>query len=201
MSAEQLDNYLQGLPRFLPIDDVSAIDVTIVQDPLISPTFLSVGVRGEFTSLGNSSNFTFPDHGLQPGLFCSDSTKMVTIALCDYVINSAANVYYEVHALQTCYIRHCVHCISLLSSLRTSLRGVMLTLHVIYFLMFLCPKQLYCRMLAVSGYCSFRTTISIWCVYLRATCVAEDLLSLVMTLFEHMEAVYELLHTHSSYTC
>ena len=104
ISAEQLDNYLEALPRFLPIDDVSAIDVTIVQDPLVSPTFLSVGVRGEFTSLGNSSNFTFPDHGLQPGLFCSDSSKMVTIALCDYVINSAANVYYEVHALQTCYL-------------------------------------------------------------------------------------------------
>lgn len=98
ISAEQLDNYLEALPRFLPIDDVSAIDVTIVQDPLVSPTFLSVGVRGEFTSLGNSSNFTFPDHGLQPGLFCSDSSKMVTIALCDYVINSAATVYYEVHA-------------------------------------------------------------------------------------------------------
>ncbi|KAG0582311.1 hypothetical protein KC19_3G050700 [Ceratodon purpureus] len=100
ISAEQLDNYLEALPRFLPIDDVSAIDVTIVQDPLVSPTFLSVGVRGEFTSLGNSSNFTFPDHGLQPGLFCSDSSKMVTIALCDYVINSAANVYYEAGFLE-----------------------------------------------------------------------------------------------------
>uniref|UniRef100_A0A7I4EBQ8 Lipid-binding serum glycoprotein C-terminal domain-containing protein n=1 Tax=Physcomitrium patens TaxID=3218 RepID=A0A7I4EBQ8_PHYPA len=99
-SIAQLDNNLQLLPRYLPIDDVSAVDVTIVQDPLVSLTFLSVGVRGEFTSLSKPSNFTFPDHGLPPGLFCNDSTKMVTIALCDYVINSAAAVYYEAGYLE-----------------------------------------------------------------------------------------------------
>jgi hypothetical protein len=95
ISAEKLDNYLQSVPRNLPIDDASAIDVTVVGDPLVNPTFLSVGVEGEFTSLLKPINFTLPDHGLEPGLFCSDSTKMVTIALCDYVINSATAVYYE----------------------------------------------------------------------------------------------------------
>lgn len=94
-SAEQLDDYLQALPRNLPIDDVSAIDVTILEDPLVNPTFLSVGLKGEFTSLVKPVNFTVPDHGLEPGLFCSDSTKMVTIALMDYVVNSATTVYYE----------------------------------------------------------------------------------------------------------
>jgi hypothetical protein len=103
-SAEQLDDYLQALPRNLPIDDVSAIDVTILEDPLVNPTFLSVGLKGEFTSLVKPVNFTFPDHGLEPGLFCSDSTKMVTIALMDYVVNSATTVYYEVHVLQTLYL-------------------------------------------------------------------------------------------------
>lgn len=99
ISAEKLDNYLQSVPRNLPIDDASAIDVTVVGDPLVNPTFLSVGVEGEFTSLLKPVNFTLPDHGLEPGLFCSDSTKMVTIALCDYVINSATAVYYEVPPL------------------------------------------------------------------------------------------------------
>lgn len=99
ISAEKLDNYLQSVPRNLPIDDASAIDVTVVGDPLVNPTFLSVGVEGEFTSLLKPINFTRPDHGLEPGLFCSDSTKMVTIALCDYVINSATTVYYEVLSL------------------------------------------------------------------------------------------------------
>lgn len=113
-SAEQLDNYLQGLPRNLPIDDVSAIDVTIVGDPLVSPTFLSVGVKGEFTSLLKPINFTDPDHGLEPGLFCSDSTKMVTIALCDYVINSATTVYFEVHFLRTCFLFFANHFFSLI---------------------------------------------------------------------------------------
>jgi hypothetical protein len=34
---------------------------------------------------------------LPPGIFCSESAKMITIAVCDYVINSAAKVYFEVH--------------------------------------------------------------------------------------------------------
>jgi hypothetical protein len=101
-SAEKLDTFLQALPRFLPIDDISAIDVTIVDNPMVSSSFLSVGVHGEFSPrLGKPlSNFTFPEYGLQPGLSCSDSSKMVTIALCDYVVNSAAVVYYEAGLLE-----------------------------------------------------------------------------------------------------
>ena len=155
VSAEQLDNYLQGLPRFLPIDDVSAIDVTIVEDPVVSPTYLSVGVMGEFTSLGNASNFTFPDHGLQPGMFCSDSKKMVTIALCDYVINSAAAVYYEVHALQTYDLY--VYCIIVLSSFRPSL---------LYLAHIICIQSLRFHFVECWSYLDiahFRTGVLIWC--------------------------------------
>jgi lipopolysaccharide-binding protein len=87
------------LPRILPIDDTSAIDVTVVDDPFVGPTFLSVAAKGEFVSLKKSTVPPQPDHSLSPGIFCKDSAKMVTIALCDYVINSAAEVYYEAGAL------------------------------------------------------------------------------------------------------
>lgn len=93
---KQLDSYLQALPRYIPIDDMSAIDVTVPHDPLVSATFLSVGAKGEFMSLVNPLNFTFPAQGLPSGLSCSDSAKMITVAVSDYVINSAGAVYYEV---------------------------------------------------------------------------------------------------------
>ncbi len=92
-----MDTFLLGLPRRLPIDDISAIDVTVVEDPFVSPTFLSVGVKGEFISLKKPTVPLQPDHSLPPGIFCSESAKMITIAVCDYVINSAAKVYFEVH--------------------------------------------------------------------------------------------------------
>ncbi|CAM6027186.1 unnamed protein product [Sphagnum balticum] len=93
--AGKLDTFLLELPRILPIDDTSAIDVTVVDDPFVGPTFLSVAAKGEFVSLKKSTVPPQPDHSLSPGIFCKDSAKMVTIALCDYVINSAAEVYYE----------------------------------------------------------------------------------------------------------
>ncbi len=97
--AGKLDTFLLELPRILPIDDTSAIDVTVVDDPFVGPTFLSVAAKGEFVSLKQPTLPPQPDHSLSPGIFCKDSAKMVTIALCDYVINSAAEVYYEVHSL------------------------------------------------------------------------------------------------------
>lgn len=95
--ARKLDTFLLELPRSLPIDDISAIDVTVVEDPFVSPTFLSAGVKGEFISLKKPTVPLQPDHSLPPGIFCSESAKMITIAVCDYVINSAAKVYFEVH--------------------------------------------------------------------------------------------------------
>ncbi|KAH8953031.1 hypothetical protein BDL97_08G003200 [Sphagnum fallax] len=98
--ATKLDTFLLKLPRHLPIDDISAIDVTVVEDPFVSPTFLSVGAKGEFVSVKKSTVPPQADHSLTPGLFCSESMKMITIALCDYVINSAAKVYYEARSLE-----------------------------------------------------------------------------------------------------
>lgn len=93
--AEELDDWLLHLPRAVPIDETSAIDVTVIHDPLLSPTYLSVGARGEFVSLDRPKEYIEPDVELRPGLFCDESLKMVTIALSDYVLNSAAFVYYD----------------------------------------------------------------------------------------------------------
>ncbi|BBN17123.1 hypothetical protein MPTK1_7g12170 [Marchantia polymorpha subsp. ruderalis] len=98
--AEQLDNWLLHLPRRVPIDDTSAIDVTVVHDPLLSPTFLSVGAKGEFVSLVSPKPYPEPDTELPAGLFCDQSVKMLTIALSDYVLNSAGFVYYDSGFLQ-----------------------------------------------------------------------------------------------------
>ncbi len=84
------------LPRSLPIDDTSAIDVALVEDPFLGPNFLTVCANGEFVSLKKPTVPPQPGHSLHPGIICSGLEKMVTIAISDYVINSAAKVYFEV---------------------------------------------------------------------------------------------------------
>lgn len=94
--AEALDDWLLHLPRAVPIDETSALDVTVVRDPLLSPRYLSVRAKGQFVSLERPIDYPDPNIELPPGLFCDQSAKMVTIALADYVLNSAAFVYYDV---------------------------------------------------------------------------------------------------------
>lgn len=99
LATAQLSAYLQALPRFLPIDKVFAIDVTIAQDPLVCPALLSVGLRGQFRSRLQAAgdpilaHFTSPVVELPAGWVSGDdgSGKMVTIALCEDVVNSAAD--------------------------------------------------------------------------------------------------------------
>ncbi|KAL2613523.1 hypothetical protein R1flu_025215 [Riccia fluitans] len=100
IGVEHLDKWLLELPRRVPIDDTSAIDVTVVDNPLMSPTFLSVGAKGEFVALKSPKPFPDPDTELTAGLFCDQSVKMLTIALSDYVLNSAGSVYYDSGLLQ-----------------------------------------------------------------------------------------------------
>ncbi len=94
--AGKLDALLMELPRSLPIDDTSAIDVALVEDPFLGPNFLTVCANGEFVSLKKPTVPPQPGHSLHPGIICSELEKMVTIAISDYVINSAAKVYFEV---------------------------------------------------------------------------------------------------------
>jgi hypothetical protein len=94
--AGKLDALLMELPRSLPIDDTSAIDVALVEDPFLGPNFLTVCANGEFVSLKKPNVPPQPGHSLHPGIVCSELEKMVTIAISDYVINSAAKVYFEV---------------------------------------------------------------------------------------------------------
>ncbi|KAL3679442.1 hypothetical protein R1sor_022398 [Riccia sorocarpa] len=95
IGVDHLDKWLLQLPRRIPIDDTSAIDVTVVDNPLMNSTFFSVGAKGEFVDLKSPKPFPEPDTELPAGLFCDQSVKMLTIALSDYVVNSAGSVYYD----------------------------------------------------------------------------------------------------------
>ncbi|CAM6042964.1 unnamed protein product [Sphagnum compactum] len=97
--AGKLDALLMELPRSLPIDDTSAIDVALVEDPFLGPNFLAVRANGEFVSLKKPTVPPQPGHSLHPGIVCCELEKMVTIAISDYVINSAAKVYFEAGVL------------------------------------------------------------------------------------------------------
>ncbi|KAJ7570867.1 hypothetical protein O6H91_01G136800 [Diphasiastrum complanatum] len=96
----KLDSFLQHIPRKIPIDDTAAVDVTVVQNPVLNSAFLSVGVKGEFLNVDSVEDSSKSVGILPVGLFCSNSLKMVTMALSDHVLDSAAAVYFDAGRLQ-----------------------------------------------------------------------------------------------------
>eukprot|EP00270_Netrium_digitus_P012745 TRINITY_DN4174_c0_g2_i1.p1 TRINITY_DN4174_c0_g2~~TRINITY_DN4174_c0_g2_i1.p1 ORF type:complete len:410 (-),score=101.77 TRINITY_DN4174_c0_g2_i1:348-1487(-) len=95
-AAVKLDTYLQGLPREIPVDSLAAIDATIVTDPVVQASSLSVAPLGQFISITRQGTEADAAPPIMPdGLSCGNSDKMLAIALSDFVINSAADVYFN----------------------------------------------------------------------------------------------------------
>lgn len=92
---QKLDSLLLELPQQVPVDDTSELNFTIVHAPIISPTSISIGVNGQFGSLISAGKIVKHVLKVPPGLLCSGDMKMVTIALSESVLNSAAAIYYN----------------------------------------------------------------------------------------------------------
>lgn len=96
---QNLNSYLLDTPQQVQVDDMSELNFTIVSEPIVSPTSLSIGVKGKF----NGRRVTEPDFKhiprLPPGLVCIGNTKMATIALSESVFKDGAAIYYNADML------------------------------------------------------------------------------------------------------
>lgn len=92
-SVSKLGSFLQTLPKRIPVDDIAALNATFVNNPFLSDNSLGFEINGLFIE---SKKDTLSRHNtLQPPVSCSDSSKMVGIALDEAVFESAAALYYN----------------------------------------------------------------------------------------------------------
>nr|XP_043621260.1 putative BPI/LBP family protein At1g04970 [Erigeron canadensis] len=89
----ELGSILQTLPRHIPVDDTSSLNVTLVNSPFLSDTSLGFEINGLFVE-SKTDPRAYHNH-LQPPLACSDPPKMVGIALDEAVFKSASALYYD----------------------------------------------------------------------------------------------------------
>ncbi|KAI9177211.1 hypothetical protein LWI28_012378 [Acer negundo] len=95
----KLDSFLQALPKDVPVDDHASLNVTFVDNPVLSNSSIGFDINGLFTA---SENFLFPYHlkNLQPSVLCPDQSKMLGISLDEAVFNSASVLYYDAEFMQ-----------------------------------------------------------------------------------------------------
>lgn len=92
----KLDSLLQSLPREIPVNDKASLNVTFVNEPLLSNSSIEFDINGLFTPVKMVSATEYYDRHPQPLVYCNNPSKMLGISLDEAVFNSALASYYDV---------------------------------------------------------------------------------------------------------
>lgn len=91
----KLDSLLHSLPKQMQVNGVVALNVTFVDDPLLSNSFIELEIDGLFTGSEGISVSSYCHKGSQSLLSRKGSAKMIEISLHENVFESAASVYFH----------------------------------------------------------------------------------------------------------
>ncbi|XP_021735242.1 putative BPI/LBP family protein At1g04970 isoform X1 [Chenopodium quinoa] len=107
---------LESLPKQIPVDDVASLNVTFVNDLLLSNSSIGFEINGLFTRRDQTLEYKYKDHlfhkegSFSPtdqkwksnfyeehvqALSCRDSSRMVGISIDEAIFHSASNLYFE----------------------------------------------------------------------------------------------------------
>ncbi|KAB1208762.1 hypothetical protein CJ030_MR6G024798 [Morella rubra] len=96
----KLDSLIQGLPKEIPVDDNASLNVTFVNDPLLSDSSIGFEINGLFTERKRDVFANYRNENSQPSVFCPNSSQMIGISLDEAVFNSASALYYNAAFMQ-----------------------------------------------------------------------------------------------------
>ncbi|XAR55308.1 hypothetical protein NMG60_11035347 [Bertholletia excelsa] len=100
VGVSKLDSFLQGLPKEIKVDDTASLNVTFVNDLLLSNSSIGFEINGLFTRNGEDAFQDYYSKSLQPSVSWMDPPKMLGISLDEAVFNSAARLYYNAKFMQ-----------------------------------------------------------------------------------------------------
>lgn len=87
---------MKSIPKEIPIDNVAAINVTFVNDPVLSNSLVELEIDGLFTAKDEIVVSNLYHKSLQVSDSCKGLDKMIGISLHEKVLNSAVLVYFDV---------------------------------------------------------------------------------------------------------
>ncbi|KAJ1389021.1 Lipid-binding serum glycoprotein, C-terminal [Sesbania bispinosa] len=92
----RLDSYLKSLPKEVPVDDHTSLNVTFVDDVLISASSVGFETNGLFIERSVSLPiFNIGHKNSKLPILCTNASKMLGITLDEAVFNSASALYYD----------------------------------------------------------------------------------------------------------
>ncbi|KAM1699350.1 hypothetical protein ACFX2K_030709 [Malus domestica] len=96
----KLDSLLQSLPKQIALDDIAALNVTFVGNPVLSNSSIEFQINGLFTALDDNSASSLYNKGSLDPVPCNAPAKMVEISLHENVFSSVSLVFYNENYMQ-----------------------------------------------------------------------------------------------------
>ncbi|OVA10069.1 Lipid-binding serum glycoprotein [Macleaya cordata] len=96
----KLDSLLQTLPKEIPVDDVASLNITFVNEPVLTASYIGFDINGLFTAADNISVPTYYSKTSKTSISCNGSLKMLGISLDEAVFNSGSSIYFEAGLMQ-----------------------------------------------------------------------------------------------------
>lgn len=91
-----VDSLLKSVPKEIQIDNVAAINVTIVNDPVFTDSSFELEIDGLFTANDETVISSLQREVKEDSNSCGGVDKMILISLHEKVFHSAVSVYFEV---------------------------------------------------------------------------------------------------------
>ncbi|OMP09524.1 hypothetical protein COLO4_05388 [Corchorus olitorius] len=96
----KLDSFLQSLPKEIPVDDIASLNVSFVENPLLSSSSIEFDINGLFTARKKVPVAKQYRQTWQPSVSCTGQSKMLGISLDEAVFNSASALYYDAEFME-----------------------------------------------------------------------------------------------------
>lgn len=96
---QKLDPLLQSLPKEVTVNNIAALNVTIIGDPKLSSSSLELEINGLFSLKDEPAVSKLQHENVQVPFSCSGPARMVGISLHENVLESASAVYFEANKM------------------------------------------------------------------------------------------------------
>lgn len=95
---KKLDSLLQSLPKSIPVDNITSLNVTFTQAPALSSSSIGFEIDGLFINQKQLLNFLArKDYS---SLSCDETSKMLAISIDEAVFLSASDSYFSVDYME-----------------------------------------------------------------------------------------------------
>lgn len=92
----KLDSLLQSLPKGIAVDDIASLNVTFVNQPLLTNSSIGFEINGLFAAREEFEVPKYYNKNSQSLISCTDPSKMLGISVDEAVFNSASDLYFDV---------------------------------------------------------------------------------------------------------